>query len=43
MNRFSGICPECGTNIYAAVEFLSVKPPIMVVHCPACDVSFITT
>ena len=40
---FSGVCPECGVNIYARLEFLTVHPPLMVVHCPACEVTFITT
>jgi transcription elongation factor Elf1 len=39
-NKYSGLCPECGENIYASCEFLTVKPPLMVVHCPACGVSF---
>jgi endogenous inhibitor of DNA gyrase (YacG/DUF329 family) len=41
-NRYSGKCPECDANIYAPVEFLTIHPPLMVVHCPACGVSFFT-
>ena len=39
-NKYSGLCPECGLNIYADIEWLTVKPPLMVVPCPACGVSF---
>lgn len=41
-NKYSGVCPECNTLIYARVEFLSIRPPLMVVHCPACDATFMT-